>query len=291
MLGFGLPEVVGVVPSFRPDDTDLVNLVRALRGQGIRVVVADDASPCTADNVLATCSAEGAEVVRHDTRRGIARSLNDGLRAAGEASWLLTVDQDSVVPAGYVSRLLEAAREAVDALGPHAVGAVGAAGIDDPTATLHYPTRQLSGLLVTEEVLQSGTLWSVPALRAIGGFDESLGIDAVDAAACVRLRASGRRIVLAPGVVLGHRVGDGRPVRLLGRTVLASGHSAERRTTIIRNRLRLAPEEFRQSPLHAFRTLRRVAVGTLLAVTVEDERWAKAKASVRGLLPARRGDG
>ena len=62
---------------------------------------------------------------------------------------------------------------------------------------------------------------------------------------------------------------------------------AERRTSIVRNRLRLAPEEFAQSPVHALRTLRRVAVGTALAVTVEEDRWAKAKASARGLLPSR----
>ena len=48
---------------------------------------------------------------------------------------------------------------------------------------------------------------------------------------------------------------------------------------------RFAPEEFRESPAHALRTIRRVAMGTALAVTVEEDRWAKAKASIRGLLP------
>ena len=54
---------------------------------------------------------------------------------------------------------------------------------------------------------------------------------------------------------------------------------------MVRNRLRLAPAEFAQSPKHALRTLRRVAVNTLLAITVEDDRWAKAKGSARGILP------
>jgi len=76
-------------------------------------------------------------------------------------------------------------------------------------------------------------------------------------------------------------------VSVLGRKVMATGHSPERRTTIVRNRLRLAPEEFKQDPVHALRTLRRVTMGTLLAVTVEDDRWAKAKASFRGLFPER----
>ena len=56
---------------------------------------------------------------------------------------------------------------------------------------------------------------------------------------------------------------------------------------MVRNRLRLFPAEFAQSPVHALRTLRRVAVNTALAVTIEDDRWAKAKSSARGVFPAR----
>jgi hypothetical protein len=55
----------------------------------------------------------------------------------------------------------------------------------------------------------------------------------------------------------------------------------------VRNRLRLFPAEFVQDPVHALRTLRRVAMNTALAVTVEDNRWAKAKASAKGVLPTR----
>ena len=284
-----MSRAVAVIPSYNPAPADLRSLAATLLDQGMDVVVADDASPCTADPVLRQVSALGAHVVRHERNAGIARSLNDGWAFARQsgARWLLTVDQDSTIPLDYARRLLAAAEEAVDVLGLHSVGAVAPESIDDASGMLAYPVSRVSGLPSTPEVIQSGALWSVAALDAIGGFDESFGIDAVDAAACVRLRASGRRILLAPGLSIGHRVGAGRQVRLLGRTVLASGHSPERRTTIVGNRLRLAPEEFEQSPVHAFRTLRRVAMGTLLAVTVEDERWAKAKASARGLVPRR----
>ena len=80
-----------------------------------------------------------------------------------------------------------------------------------------------------------------------------------------------------------------RAVQVLGRTVLATGLSADRRTTMVRHRLRLAPAEFMQSPIQGLRTMRRLAMSTALAVTVEDDRWAKAKASARGLFPKRRG--
>lgn len=284
-------DVVAVIPTFRPDKLALTALLSTLRDQQAPVLIADDASGQVADELLMDIERTGVVVVRHEDNAGIARSLNDGLRWAAESSatWLLTVDQDSTIASDYVARLLASAEAAVDILGCHSVGAIGPAGIDDASGALAYPTRHVLGLPCTDELIQSGTLWSVSGLLAIGGFDESFGIDAVDAAACVRLRASGRRILLAPELSIGHRVGQGRQVRVLGRSVLASGHSPNRRTTIVRNRLRLAPEEFAQSPQHAFRTLRRVAMSTALAVTIEDQRWAKAKASARGLLPKRNG--
>jgi rhamnosyltransferase len=264
-------------------------LIESLLGMAVPVVVADDASPCTSDALLRTVSESGATVVRHRRNAGIARSLNVGLRhaAAAGATWLLTVDQDSELGPDYVGSVLEVAERAAGSLSSGTIGAVAAGGIADASGELGYPVVEVSGVATTHEVIQTGTIWSVDAMTALGGFDESLGIDGVDAAACLALRAAGLTVVVAPGLRIGHRIGAGRQVRVLGRDVLSSGHSPERRTTMVHNRLRLFPAEFAQSPTHALRTVRRVAVNTVLAVTVEDDRWAKAKASARGLLPRR----
>ena len=250
------------------------------------IVVSDDASPVTFDRILRLCS---APVHRHQENQGIARSLNIGLRFAEDsgASWLLTVDQDSQLPAGYVDALLATARSATD-VGLQ-VGAIAAETIVVGQTRLGYPQRIESGVVTTTEVFQSGTLWNVEALRGIGGFDESFGIDAVDAAACLGLREKGYRIVLAPGVAFEHAYGNARPVRLLGRTVMATGHSPSRRTTMVRNRLRLLPRELRADPAQAWRSSRRLAVNTALSITIENDRWAYAKASIRGLWPRRHG--
>ena len=281
--------VAAVVPVYRPDAGTLLPLLAALRDMKVPTLVADDASPCTADPVLRDASGAGAVVVRHDRNAGIARSLNDGLALASTAGaqWLLTVDQDSALPPGYLDALLATAAQAADVLGRDSVGAVGAGGIADASGALGYPVALVAGLPTTQEVIQTGTIWDVAAMQAAGGFDERLRIDAVDAAACLALRQQGRVIVLAAGLEIEHRIGEGQQVGLLGRDVLASGHDPSRRTSMVRNRLRLFPAEFRQDPVHALRTVRRVAVNTALAVTVEDDRWAKAKASARGVLPER----
>ena len=288
-----VPNVAAVIPVYRPEESALLDLLDALTAGGTPVLVSDDASPCTFDHVLRAVANRGIPVVRHPRNAGIARGLNEGLAFARErgAAWLLTVDQDSTLPSGYLEALLAASPAESSLWGdPAAIrpGVIGAGVIGDSSGDLGYPTRSEQGFSVTEEVFQTGSLWSVAALAEVGGFDERLGIDGVDSAVCLALRKAGYSVVVAESVRLVHTLGtNARSIRILGREVVSSGHSPERRESMVRNRLRLAPAEFVESPTHAFRTLRRLAMNTALAVTVEDDRWAKAKGSVRGLFPRR----
>jgi rhamnosyltransferase len=272
--------VAAVIPVFEPEVHELIRAADALVSEQIPVLIVDDGSrnPPSSKDFPASL----IKFQRHANNAGIARSLNEGLRFALDhgAQWLLTLDQDTEIPAGYVPRLLEVANASIGVIGAEYI-CVG--GIDLP-----YPSKWKNDYLITDEVFQSGSLWSVTSLRTIGGFDENLSIDAVDAAACLALREQGMRVALAPGTRVHHGYGSGRMVRVFGHSVMATNHSPARRETMIRNRLRLLPREFRQSPVQAMRTVRRLIVNTLLAVTIEEDRWAKAKASMRGLLPKTR---
>lgn len=274
-----MARVLAVIPTYRPEPDGLQSLVEDLYLAGLPVIVSDDASPATSDRVLAHLAASGAQVLRHVRNAGIARGLNEGLAlaVARGAEWLLTMDQDSRIAPAAIAQLVEVA------VSHPGIGVVGVEVIADASGDLRYPSRAEGGMHLTEEVFQTGSLWNVAALGQIGGFDERLGIDGVDAAACLRLRERAWRVVLAPRTRVEHRYGSGTRVRLLGRPVVSTGHSPQRRETMIRNRIALAPAEFRQSPRHAIRTLRRVAVNTLLGVTIEEHRLANLMGSLRGL--------
>lgn len=277
--------VMGVIPTFRPPHS-VVELSESLSRQVDHVIVTDDASPCTSDPVLRDLAQRGSvSVLRHTANAGIARGLNEGLRAAHESrmQWLLTVDQDSWLPDDYVLKLFINAQERMR--DGQRLGAIGAEIVADASGSLTYPVSETPYGPVTEELIQTGTLWSVSALIDAGGFDESLGIDAVDAAACLRLRQRGYSLAISKGAFVEHSIGSARVVRFLGRNVMITGHSPERRSSMLRNRLRLFPAEFKQSPKHAFRTLRRVTLNQVLGLVTEEDRWEKAKGSIRGLGP------
>lgn len=276
-----------MIPTYGPS-RELLSLVELLRHHG-PVMVSDDASPCVYDPLLAeVADLENVTVIRHGSNAGIARGLNEGLEAAVEldSRWLLTVDQDTVLPDDYVASMFSWLVRNQDCASR--IGVVGAGEVIDGDARIRYPSTIVDGVRTTAEVIQTGSLWRVEALQAIGGFNESFGIDAVDAAACVRMRAAGYLVALADGIQLHHSIGSSRSIRAFGRDIMVTGHSPERRTSMLRNRLRLFPEEFRQSPRHAFRSIRRVLVNQSAGLILEKGRKDKAIGTLRGLRASSR---
>ncbi len=276
-------EVLLVIPTFQPTRS-IISIIEKLE---LTTVISDDSSPVTADPILREAATlPNTTVIRNFRNKGIARGLNQGLNFAVSRGfeWLLTLDQDSDLDSDYARAILLAA-QSHEALwtGRPTVGVIAAHQVHDASGVMNYPTKLVDGIPVTEEVIQSGALWRISALKQIGGFDESLGIDAVDAAACLHLREAGYLVALTDTVELRHNLGDSRQVNILGKTVMITNHSPARRATMVRNRLRLAPAEFKQSPIHAARTLRRVTVNSILGGLTGEDRWAKTKGSLSGL--------
>ena len=113
-----MPQTAAVVSLFNPDDGVLANAA-ALLAQVDAVVVVDDGSPRDPARILAELETMGCRVVRLAENSGIAAALNAGitaaLTAAAKPDYILTMDQDSLLDAGYVDALLAAAAAAGNA--------------------------------------------------------------------------------------------------------------------------------------------------------------------------------
>ena len=257
--------LVAVVPTYKVTSISLP-LIEGLTRECPTLIV-DDCSPCTSDSVLMTASNLGAKVLRMPDRSGIARSLNLGLEFANEvrASWLLTVDQDTTVSEHHIEDALGFLNSD---MGRHLrIGALGAARIRVDGHEIDVINDPCEETRDVPELIQSGTFWNVQAMTSLGGFSDTLGMDGIDAEACLRMRESGYRVLALNALEIIHEIGNTRVRRILGRDVHVTHHSRTRLNAMVANRLRLFPRELRQSPAHALRTVRRVTINYLLSAT------------------------
>jgi rhamnosyltransferase len=286
------PSVVGAaVAAFRPGP-ELVTGVEAVLAQVAAVVVVVDEHPVSdiTRELLTSVRAIGADVVEQPANRGIGAALNAGVTRLRELlpdlTHVLTLDQDSAVPAGYVSAMLDAAETAEDAgvrvgmVAPDSVGSI----VRMPRLRVEAP-----GVRLGEEPIQSGLLVPVEVLDRIGGFDEGLFIDGVDTDFYLRARDVGLRCVLAPGTRLEHRlgqaitVGEGRELPLLVAATFRYHYQW-------RNLVTLTRRHGRGHPMWAVRATARAVRHLAIVTALAPGRTARLREAYGGLRAGLRGE-
>lgn len=192
-----------VISAFRPEP-DLLAGIRELEGHVASVIVVDDGSGDSADDVLDTIAAAGATVLRLSENSGIGAALNAGIEHARSqgAGHVLTLDQDSRLPAASVAELLAALEQAT------ARGHAPAFAVPEMFASVsQVASRHDDGTLFTRHSIQSGMLVPMSTFETVGTLRADLFIDLVDTEFELRCTVAGLVGVAAPGVRLPHSLG------------------------------------------------------------------------------------
>ncbi|MET3919688.1 glycosyltransferase [Arthrobacter sp. UYEF20] len=264
--------VAGVVTAYRPD-AGLISNVASLLRQLTAVVVVDDGGGPGFDPIFAALEDAGAEVVRLEKNSGIGAALNAGISRAREGSrpaYILTVDQDSYLPQGYIRALHDAAVAA------RAAGIQ--PGLVSPARIQGNPVKRAgsrNGIALGREPIQSGLLIPVATLDAIGGFWEELFIDLVDTEYYFRALDAGLPTVLAK-TEFNHSLGTMVEASIFGRTIDVGGRPLKVRIAatwryyyIFRNRVLVGRRYATRNPAWVaagiWTDLRHLLVVTLLA--------------------------
>ncbi|WP_350347331.1 glycosyltransferase [Agromyces sp. G08B096] len=294
-----MPRVVAVVPSYHPD-RDVVQHMRALITQVDRLIVIDDGSGPGAEPVLSELSALGASVIRLDQNSGIARALNIGIGAAlrDDAEYIVTTDQDTELPRGYVEECLSTFARA------NPVTRLGIVCADRVNGQPSLPTwTSPEGIGLVPEAIQSGFVIWRGVVEEAGLFDERLVIDCVDTEYCIRVRDHGFRIGIASGTDIRHELGEMVPFRPFGlRLRNRNGtydyqyHSPFRQYYIVRNNIDLVFRSARKHPRWALAVVKRQIGPAVDAIVSGPLRWRHAVATlvgaahgylrIRGQIPA-----
>lgn len=282
-----------VVVAFYPDAQIAVRL-RAVATEVHRLVVIDNTpEPGGAPMLEKTCAEVGAEYFTTGRNRGLAGALNAVFaRLVSErCEWGLVFDQDSTPEPGLASALVATAGSP----GVTLPGVVGASWVDEgrpdfaarhlsrgrwPLVFARVPAdRDLTGVTC---VIASGSLFNLSAWRRLGGFDEGLFLDLVDADYCLRAAKHGYDVRVSAQARLRHQRGAKRAVRFLGKTWWPAFMPPLRLRYLFRNRVRLILRHGLAAPHWVAFELAYAVKIVAEIVFLEEAKLAKLAACARG---------
>lgn len=133
---------------------------------------------------------------------GISYALNEIMRMAKEDGfdWVVTMDQDSIIPDGIINEYLNNIKEK-----ENEIGIICPQVIDKRRSYMKVKTSPEKEYI--NECITSASCTSIKAWEAVGGFDEWLFIDLVDNEFCKRLVVSGFKILRLNNWVLDQEFG------------------------------------------------------------------------------------
>ena len=286
------PEAAAVVVTFFPDEGVRARLER-LKAEFTAVIVVDNGSDPDSRGRL---DIAGVQLLPLERNLGLAAALNLGLAEAERQGfrWAVTFDQDSTPRPGLL-RALWKSRQAHRS--PERVAVVGPRLVEErvggeacrwivPHPRLRWWFSRVScvdhDLPGVAFVITSGALTDLKIMREIGPMDEALFIDYIDHDYCLRARAAGYDVVVSAGAVLLHNLGAKRDIRVAGRTVRPTFHSARRHRYMARNRWTVWRRHARRFPHWAAFDAVHSGLNAVRVLVFEDGRMAKLAAMLRG---------
>jgi rhamnosyltransferase len=213
---------LAVIVTYNPETKLLTDNLIALSGQFPNILITDNGSRNIKEvrELVVRINPE-VKIVELKENMGIAYAQNQGLKEAAKNhfDWLLTMDQDSVIPDNLSS-------EYTQIIDKH--NNIGLIGWNQ------RPKAQKSGKEIIRQdwfVLSSGCLLSTKALNECGGFDEKLFIDHVDTDVNIKIRNLGYKTLTTNKVILVHELGT----KTTHKTILGNPYIAHSPTRIYYN--------------------------------------------------------
>ncbi len=242
-------------------------------------------------------------IVSVSKNAGLAWAYDYALALAGRegAGWLLTLDQDTELPADFLIRMQAKAgeldgRRGIGAIVPRLTSEAGKplspviAGLQEQAVSIQVP-----GVVDGDvRAYNSGALMRVAALQAIGGYDRRFWLDYLDHAIFRALHAGGYEVWIESSLVLRHQLSLDAGRETMGEERFRNFAMAEaafqdlhagrmtRGLYLLRLMLRAVNQKRRGDPAHFFRTtVGLIGERLLLSRQERTHRW---EASLAGVL-------
>lgn len=280
--------VLAVIVTYNPDIKALALSVRALNSQGCKTLIVDNGSLNQKEIVDEKLT---AELICNTQNLGLGAAHNLGL-AFGETrgyKYLLIMDQDSV-PLDFMIERLVSAHKILSS--KYKLSAVGACYLNSENQSESFFVRfgwlkfqreyANSDFVLADFLISSGSLFSIEALKVIGGMDEGLFIDHVDTEWFLRARSMGYSAYGVSDARMEHGLGEKtHTVKLGGRERNVPQHKPFRYYYIFRNSLTLYKRGY-ASWMWKWNDLQRLLMIFMMFGLLTSPRWKNMKMMLLG---------
>ncbi|MFZ6687930.1 glycosyltransferase family 2 protein [Undibacterium sp. SXout11W] len=272
-----IKKIIAVIITYRPDLELLYKNFQAMASQVAQVILIDNSDDSQHGQQIQARFKDHPELVyiSNGGNQGIAHALNRGVEYAERtgADWILTMDQDSVLPENYVATLSEVITTGGDRV----------ASIGTPFQSGGRIFAETENGGEVQHLITSGNLINTEAVIKAGKFRDEFFIDYVDIELSFRLRKLGYKLIETQKILFTHHLGE--PVRrtLFGIPFTCTNHSALRCYYMSRNRMVFFYENFLFDPKFVFRCFRDMIKEMIKIIIAEDHKQAKLKAIFVGI--------
>ena len=167
---------------------------------------------------------------RNSKNKGIAAALNQIMNfgVKNNADWVLTLDQDSIIPFDMLSKY----EEFISTCDDIRIGMVSPYVHDRNVSEKNTEKRKV---VRVDKCITSGCMLKTSVWKLVGKYDEWFFIDYVDFEMCAKLKLNDYSMYRLNDVIMSHSIGEAIEHKLLGFVIKSTNHSPFRHYYYSRN--------------------------------------------------------
>ena len=203
-----MSKICAGIVSFCPEISRLKQNLQSVTAQAEKVFVVDNHSENLSEVKKLVMSFPNAALLENEQNNGIAKALNQMCELAEQEGyeWILTLDQDSLIPRDLLKIFQNyLSEEKIGIICP----AVYYEGWEKKVES-EAPTEYVSACMT------SASLTKIQAWKEVGGFREEYFIDYVDNEFCMKLRLHNDKVLRVNGCQMHHQLGDSGIKKIFG---------------------------------------------------------------------------
>ena len=268
-MTFNTLQICAGIITYNPDIELLRKNLNSIYNQVENVVVFDNGSSNQHQIVDLLLDFDNCDLITESQNKGIAYALNrvcDWSVNKGY-NWILTLDQDSLSPHNLINVLSKYTGKDIAIVSPN----------------INYKNNEAFCIKSDKEseevnwVITSASLTNLSVWKEIHGFDEWLFIDGVDFDYCLRANKMGYKVIRSYETELFHELGNLRCIKLFGKVIYVTNHSAIRKYYMSRNAVYL---RYKLNEGNPFRTITKYIIKILF---FEKNKISKFSSVIRGV--------